>query len=83
MQIKIGFTHSARGVVVQLPEDSDKSQADYVAELEAFLASDNAESTFVLEGARGTKTILRKDQIAFIEVGPKAAGSVGFSHEIS
>lgn len=76
MQIKIGFVHNNRELVIAT--DGEGSQDTIVSQLEEFLANGEPHATFTLEGVRGARYILVREQIAYVEVGAQTKNSVGF-----
>ncbi len=74
MQIKIGFVHNARELVV----DSAEAQDAVVAKLEAFLQSAEDRATLVLESVKGNKVIVARQYVAYAEVAAETRGTVGF-----
>ena len=76
MQLKIGFINSQRELAIDLDKNEVK-QAELVEELQNFL-TDGTDTTTVVEDARGTKTVLLREQIAYIQVGAEKPRSVGF-----
>lgn len=81
MQIKIGFARSTRELVISTEntEDGDgKSQDEIVRQLEEFLSQTDDHATTVLEGAKGSRYILVRSEVAYVEVGPETKHSVGF-----
>ncbi|QQE51876.1 DUF3107 domain-containing protein [Corynebacterium urealyticum] len=76
MQLKIGFINSQRELAIDLDKNEVK-QAELVEELQNFL-TDGTATTTVVEDARGTKTVLLREQIAYIQVGAEKPRSVGF-----
>lgn len=76
MQLKIGFINSPRELAIELDKNEVK-QSELVEQLQNFL-TDGTETTTVVEDARGTKNILVREQIAYIQVGAEKPRSVGF-----
>lgn len=79
MQIKVGFVHNARelAITIDTSNEQSKSQDEYVTEIQNFLASGGSE-TLIIEGAKGTRYVLVREQVAYVEVGAEAKNSVGF-----
>ncbi|RAV33414.1 DUF3107 domain-containing protein [Corynebacterium heidelbergense] len=75
MQIKIGLVHNPRELLIT----SDKSQEEILPQLEQFLAAaEDNNATTTLEDSKGSKFILSRPQVAYIEVGTSERRSVGF-----
>ncbi|KAB1504152.1 DUF3107 domain-containing protein [Corynebacterium sp. 320] len=74
MQIKIGFVHNARELVLE----SEESQDAVVERVETFLASTQDNATLSLSSSKGAKVVLVRDKIAYVEVGTETKNSVGF-----
>lgn len=74
MQIKIGFVNNPRELVVTV----DGDQADIAKELEAFLQETSEAGTTTLSDTKGSTFILRREHVAYIEVGTSAPRAVGF-----
>lgn len=75
MNIKVGFVHNGREIVI----DCDKPQAELIEECELFLES-NDKATLILEGTQGNRVLLVRDKVAYIEFGASKKSAVGFSH---
>ena len=73
MQIKIGFVHNARELVIE----SDEAQNDVVNKIETFLGQDG-NSILTLESSKGARVVLVRDKVAYVEVGTETKNSVGF-----
>ncbi|OFT89997.1 DUF3107 domain-containing protein [Corynebacterium sp. HMSC28B08] len=72
MQIKIGFKHNSR----ELNITTEKGQEEVVNQLQQFLGSQD--DTTVVEGAKGARFLLVRDQVAYVEFGAENKTSVGF-----
>lgn len=74
MQIKIGFTHNTR----ELQITSEKTQDEVLDQVRNFLADTNPAGTLELEGLKGTRHIVLREHVAYVEVGSASQGTVGF-----
>ncbi len=74
MQIKIGLVHTGREVTVT----SDQDQEAIVTQLQDFLASSDDSATTILQDTKGSRFILVRNQVAYVEVGTSKPRSVGF-----
>ena len=72
MQIKIGFKHNSR----ELNITTEKGQEEVVNQLQQVLGSQD--DTTVVEGAKGARFLLVRDQVAYVEFGAENKTSVGF-----
>lgn len=72
MQIKIGFKHNSRELSIQ----TEKGQDEVVNQLQQFLGSQD--DTIVVEGAKGARYLLVRDEVAYVEFGAENKHSVGF-----
>lgn len=72
MQIKIGFKHNTRELVIT----TEQAQDEVVTQLQQFLSGQ--EDTTVVEGAKGARYLLVRDQVAYVEFGAENKHSVGF-----
>ncbi|MDH2455495.1 DUF3107 domain-containing protein [Corynebacterium bovis] len=72
MEIKVGFVHSPR----ELSVNTEGEQADLVSRLQGFLDGDDR--TTVVEDTKGSRHILVREQVAYIEVGTSSPRTVGF-----
>lgn len=74
MQIKIGFIHNAREIVLETKETQD----ELAKKIESFLGNAAGEETLTLESAKGARVILVREKVAYVELGSEAKNSVGF-----
>lgn len=74
MQIKIGFAHQSRELLVTSPQP----QEDIVEQVRQFLQNQNPGAVLELEGAKGERFVLVREHVAYVEVGTPARSSVGF-----
>ncbi|WP_295642756.1 DUF3107 domain-containing protein [uncultured Corynebacterium sp.] len=72
MQIKIGFKHNSRELTIQ----TEQGQDEVVTKLQQFLGGQ--EDTTVIEGVKGSRYLLVRDQVAYVEFGAENKTSVGF-----
>lgn len=78
MQIKIGFAHNSRELVINTDQESGKSQDEIVRQLEEFLSQATDHATTTIEGAKGSRYVLVRSQVAYVEIGAEQKHSVGF-----
>lgn len=71
MEIKVGLQNVARELTI----DTDQSAADVEAAFTKALADD---SLFTLTDAKGGRTILRAERVAYLDLGTEHARRVGF-----
>lgn len=74
MQIKIGFVHNAREIVLE----SNEPQDDVANKLESFLGSSEEHATLTLDSDKGSRIVLVRDKVAYVEIGSESKNSVGF-----
>lgn len=74
MQIKIGFIHNAREVVLE----SNEAQDELVQKIETFLGDAQGKQTLTLTSAKGARVILVREKVAYVELGSQTKNSVGF-----
>ncbi|MGD7002963.1 DUF3107 domain-containing protein [Corynebacterium halotolerans] len=72
MDIKIGFSHSPRELVI----NSDETQEAVVAKVREAVAS---EKVLELQDAKGAKFFINPAEIAHLEIGTSTARTVGFA----
>ena len=71
MEVKIGVQHAPRELVLDIDQDREaieKQIGDAVA----------AGGVLTLTDAKGRRTLVPSDKIAYVEIGGGAAGQVGF-----
>lgn len=73
MDIKIGFTDSAREVALAVDEDREA----LMQRVTAAVTSD--EGVLEITDAKGTSVVAKNSKIAWIQVGSASQGRVGFS----
>lgn len=74
MEIKIALVDSPQQVVI----NTDKNQEEIVDTLQNFLDS-SSDKYVVLEDSKGSKFILLRERIAYVEVGTSQPRAVGFA----
>jgi hypothetical protein len=65
VDVRIGITHAARELLVELPDDTDREGLK--SAISAALAG--ASDTFVLTDRRGREVMVPSAKIAYVEVG--------------
>lgn len=74
MDVRIGVTDHAREIVVQLPDDADRSSVKNSIE-EAIVG---AAATLWLTDEKGREVAVAASKIAFVELGPEGGNPIGF-----
>lgn len=74
MDIKIGFTHSTRELVIKAADAGEAS----TLEEKIIKALDSGDKTLTFSDEKGRTYVVRAETVAYIELGAEERRSVGF-----
>lgn len=74
MDARIGVIDHAREIVVQLPDDTDRSSVKKAIDE----AMNGTTATLWLTDEKGREVVVAGSKIAFVELGPEGGNPIGF-----
>ena len=74
MDVRIGVSDHAREIVVQLPDETDRSSVK--ASIDEAISG--ATATLWLTDEKGREVVVAASKIAFVELGPEGGNPIGF-----